>query len=273
MFVVLEIATENHGGFIGRIFKSAPRAETRMAFGARYGAIISRPASKQSDLERILNLAGRYADRLLLPDCVTPPQVITKPCFTQYDNAVILKTAIEIIKLSRMPMYRRTAGLVDLKGGYSGFLYPLLHHYTSVKVLSGNTALYEDESAKMMYELGAPVSLIEDYTAFSDCVLVLAPDGIETSESLKCPVLSRKPPSSPQFSDFITDLRVIPPSGAASEDFPKGIDKHDFLAALYEYCGVSSVCFPAGRMIFKYRECEVLEIVSAVNKISGFISL
>ncbi|MCL2033919.1 MAG: hypothetical protein FWG94_04220 [Oscillospiraceae bacterium] len=272
MFVVLEVATENRGGFMGRIFKSAPHAETRAAFGARYGAIVSRPPLKQSDWERILALAGRYADRLLLPANITPPQAITKPRFLQYDNTVILKTAVEIIKLSRMPMYRRTVGLVDLKGGYSGFLYPLLHHYTSVKVLTGNSALYENESAKMMYELGAPVSLAEDYTAFSDCVLILAPDGIETSESLKCPVLSRKPPSRQQFSDFITDLKVVPPAGFASQDFPEGIDKHDFLAALYEYCGVLDVCFPACRMIFKYRECEVLEVVSAINKISGFIA-
>jgi len=272
VFVVLEVVTEHHGGFMDRIFKPGQKvhAETRVAFGAHYGAILSRPPKKQKDWERIVTLAGRYTDRLLLPGGVKAPPSITPPSFPRYDQSVILKTAVEIIKLSRMPMYRRTIGLDDAEGDYSDFLYPLLHHYTMVKVLTGNTALYEKESAKMMYELGATVALIEDYTAFSDCALVVAPDGITTSDSLKCPVLSRKPPDFQQFSDFITDLRVIPPPDESPEDFPTGIDRHDFLAALYEYCGVSSVCLPAGRMIYQYRECEISEIVSAVNKTAGF---
>jgi len=266
MFVVLE--ARDCGGFMGRIFKPGAHTETREAFGARYGAIVLHPPVKARDWNRILALAGRYSDRLLLPSWLTPPPEVTPPSFPKYDRLVILKTAMEIIKLSRMPMYRRIAGLVDEKGEYADFLYPLLHHYTSVKVLTDNTGLYEQESAKMMYELGAPVLLAKDYSAFSDCALIVAPHGIRTAESLKCPVISKNPPASAQFSDFITDLRVAP-SADAREAFPEGIDYHAFLAALYEYCGVEAVCLAASRMIFKYRECDIGEVVSAVVKVTN----
>lgn len=277
MFVALEVAeagsTGIFAGILNILTKPKARLETREAFGAVYGAVVAPAPVHDADWRRIADLAGRYGDRLLLPEgLIPPPPPLSEPRFTRFGRVIMLKTAVEIIKRTRMPMYRRIIGLVDENGEYADFLFPLLHHYTAVKVLTGQSGLYLAEAERMMHELGAPVLLCEDYASFADCVLIIAPDGVAASDKLSCPVLAGKPPESGQRSDFITDLEVIPKPELQAL-FPAGINPHKVMAALFEYCGVDEASAPAGRMTFRYARTDLSQVVLAVMEASGTLSI
>lgn len=277
MFVALTAAESGRifSGILNILTKPKASIEAREALGAVYGVIVAGLPMRAADWRRVAELADRYADRMLIPDGLEPPPPIARAVFPRYERRVLLQTAVEIIKRTRMPMYRRIAGLVDMSGGYADFLYPLLRHYTSVKVITGRPALYEEQAERMMRELGAPVMVCENYSSLGDCVLIIAPDGIGTGATdggIKCPVLSVRPPSENRPGDFITDLRVAAPPEILSI-CPCGIDPHQFMAALYEYCGVESVGFTAGRMMFRYREENLTRVVAAVMEASGTLSI
>lgn len=272
MFVALETVNAEESGIFGNILniltKPKARLETREAFGAVYGVIIAAKPLRTADWRRITELAGRYADRMLLPDGLEAPPPISEPAFSRFERTVMLKTAVEIIKRTRMPMYRRVVGLVDETGEYADLLFPLLHHYTAAKVLTKKTSLYLGQAEKMMDELGAPVILCDGYQSLSDCVLTIAPDGISAAQKLACPVLAKKPPQSTQYGDFITDLQVVPAPEAAAL-CPNGIEPHKFFAALYECCGVEEVAVPAARMMWRYAKSDLTQVVLAVLQTPG----
>lgn len=274
MFVALTAAESGRifGGVLNILTKPKARIEAREALGAVYGVIVAALPLRAPDWRRVAALADRYADRMLLPAGLEAPPPIAHAAFPRYERHVLLQTAVEIVKRTRMPMYRRVAGLVDATGEYSDFLYPLLSHYTSVKVITKRPALYEAQSERMMRELGASVMLRDDYSSLDDCVLIIAPDGVDTRERLKCPVLSGKPPAENQPSDFITDLRVAAPHEVLRL-CPEGIEPHLFFAALYEYCGVEHAGFVATRMMFRYREDDLSGVVRAVMEASGTLTL
>lgn len=272
MFVALETTGPGpngiFGGILGILTKPKARLETRKVLGAVYGVIIAAEPSRAADWRRVAELAGRYADRVLLPDGIDASPVVSEPAFPRFERLVLLKTAVELIKQTRMPMYRRVAGLIDEDGRYADFLFPLLHHYTAVKVLTGRPGHYSEEADRMMEELGAPVILCEDYSALTDCALIIAPDGIAFCEKLCCPVLSKKPPKTRQESEFITDLTVIPEPELAAA-CPVGIDQHKFLAALYEYCGVEAASRPAGMVTWRYARAGLGEVAKDVRRAAG----
>lgn len=254
------------GGILNILTKPKPRIEVREAYGAAYGVIVtSKPAA--ADWRKITALAGRYGDTMLFPEGVIPPPPLCEAGCPRFASRLILGTAVEIIKRTRMPMYRRIAGLVDENGKYADFLFKLLHHYTTVKVLSKRYELYEAQASRMMEELGAPVILCEDYASLSDCVLIIAPDGIETTGKLGCPILG-KPAVTPQSSDFITNLRFVP-SVEQAMLCPSGIEPHKFFAALYEYCGVEDIGSVASRMTFCNTDTDLTQVVHAVMQAAG----
>lgn len=275
------------GGILNILTKPKARIEAREAFGAVYGVIETGLPIRTADWRRVASLAGRYADRMLIPSGIDPPPVVTRALFPKYERRVLLQTAVEIIKRTRMPMYRRIVGLADESGRYADFLYPLLQHYTSVKVVTKQTALYEAQAELMMRELGAPVMICDDYPSFNDCVLIVAPDGVKmgglhadkpsagespAGTGIKCPILSLKSSPENQPGDFITDLWVVVPTEILSL-CPHDIEPRLFSAALYEYCGVEPASFVAGRMMFCNREEELSSVVLAVMRAAGTLSV
>lgn len=275
VFVAFEAAAPRYDGIFGGILniltKPKPRIEEREAFGAAYGVIIAGKPVSDSDWRKIASLAGRYGDMMLFPEGITPPPPLREAVFPRFTRRLILGTAIEIVKRTRMPMYRRVAGLVDEKGEYADFLFELLHHYTTVKVFSKQHELYEAEAARMMEELGAPVILCDNQASLSDCVLIIAPDGMKTRVKPVCPVLG-KPGEMSQSGDFITDLRFIPQAKGAKL-CPNGIEQHKFFAALYEYCGVKDVGQVATRMTFRHADSDLTKVVHAVMQAAGVLSV
>ncbi len=269
MFVALETAEPHNKGIFGGILNilSKPKAqiEAREAFGAVYGVINAASPKNSADWRKIAALADRYGDSLLLPQGLVPPPPLAEPLYPRFERRVMLTTATEIIKLTRMPMYRRVVGLVDENGEYADFLFPLLHHCTTIKVLTKQQSLYFAAAERMMQELGAPVTVCDDYAALFDCVLIFAPNGIKFSDRLPCPVLQQYLPSEPQSSSFITNLQIEMPQKAL-DCCPKGIDPQKFVSALFECCGVESYDFVAKKMLFRNMEANLSQIVEAIAK-------
>lgn len=258
-------------GILNILKKPKPHIEVREALGAKYGAIIAAKPNSAADWRGIAALAGRYGDIMLLPQGMVPPPPLQEAECPRFARRLLLGTAVEIVKRTRMPMYRRIVGLVDENGEYADFLFDLLHHYTTVKVLSGRRALYQAQADRMMEELGAPVILCDDYASFFDCVLVVAPDGLSTDLRMSCPVLG-KSGGVKQGSDFITNLRYVPDAEQAKQ-CPAGIEPHRFFAALYEYGGAAQIGSVASRMTFRSAETDLTRVVHAVMQASGALSI
>jgi hypothetical protein len=186
---------------------------------------------------------------------------------------VLAETAAEIIRRSRMPMYRRVLGLIDRDGGFTDLPLGLLRHYTSVKVVTAREDLYEAVAEAAMEELGAPVMVGSTLSLLTDCVLILAPGPAmgEEEGSYPCPVLAGEgfKPSLP--CDLISD-----PEPAVSEELrgccPPGISPHRFAAALFEDSGLVTVEFAAAKLRLCWRQAKTEEIVKYVTERAGILS-
>ncbi len=276
MFVALEVASAGSTGIFEKFFNIITRRKTQFSYreclGASYGVITVMPDDplKAATWRRIAKLAGRYGDRLLPPRGVEAPFPLSEPVFPRFECATLLKTAIELINLSNIPMYRRVAGLVDYAGEYTDFLFPLLHHYISVIVSTSRKELYAAESARIFEELGAPVTIAGEHASFDECALIIAPsDQTGTGfAGTKTPVLCLK------AGDFgglcISDLRSAAPAGLAC---PNGIEPRKFIAALYEFCGVEELAQPASQVLLGNSYASLAEAAFAVRQFAGFASV
>ncbi len=272
MFVALEVASTGFTGIIGDFINIITRQKTRLVYreclGARYGVITPIPDGpvKPAAWRRIAGLSGRYGDRLLLPRGLDAPSPLREPAFPDFERAVLLKTAIAIIDLTNLPMYRRVAGLVDESGDHVDLLFPLLHHYTSIKVLTAKEERYSAEAARIIEELGAPVTIIAEASAFDGCALVIAPSGFGGYRFAPgSPVLC--PRADVTGSLCISGLQCDPPYGL---ECPNGIDSEKFMAALYEFCGVEELAQPASRVILGNAYANLAEASLAVRRAAGY---
>jgi len=170
-----------------------------------------------------------------------------------------------------MPMYRRVVGILDSRGAHGGMLPELLKYYTTAKIYTHNTPYYRQAAQAMMEEYGAPVQLCELPEGLLDCVLVLAPSGVEGCEAVRFlgPVLSpRDTLRAPAAFDHVTELRVLP-SPPMRELVPRAVSPHRFAGALYEFCGVNMAGFVAGCAMLNSTRVEFSGLVSLVRQKCG----
>lgn len=272
MFVALEPVRQESNSLRSIFDRMAgPKAwlEARSACGADFVVIKARIGKKGPDWEQIRQLAGRYADRMLLPDSLLPPEdsLIRQPLCATFDKQVLVHTACEIIQRTRIPMYRRVAGLIDLDGNHADMLFRLLKYYTSVRVVTNNFEKYFIESERMMEELGAPVLVGEELRSLEDCVLVVLPQSIpEMSGKPPCPVLAGEQALLPSRWNIAAKLRPPPPAQLLS-CCPAGIDPYRLMGALYEFCGVQSLPLVAEHILFNYKVSALSEVVQAVTSV------
>lgn len=271
MFWALEPVAPPPGiiaGVLNIITRKKARAEPRSAFGAAFGVI---SACVPAQWDQVAGLAGRFCDRLLLPPGVSSPPPLREAAFPRYRRVVMAATACEIIKRTRMPMYRRVAGLADKTGKYAGILWELLCHFTTAVVVTENAPVYEAESERIMAALGAPVIIAQGGASFADCVLVLAPEGLPEGAHPRCPVISYED-SFDGRCDWVSGPRVRPPP-EVSALCPPGIPAERFGAALYEFCGVEAAGFVAGEMLLNGRAAGLEQVTEAVGRRAGTIGL
>ena len=255
-------------GLLNILTKPKPRFEVRQAMGAKYGVI---SAQIPAQWEQVTALAGRWGDRLLLPSGVDPPPPLSAARFPRYDKAVLAATACEIIKWTRMPLYRRMVGFCDRDGSYADLLEGLLRHFTAAVVLTGREDVYEAEAERLMAGMGAPVILAGHGTAFADCVLVLAPEGLPPDIRPRCPVLANV--HSPDGRhDWISGLRVRPFDELLAL-CPKGIAPHDFGAALFEFGDVRPAGFVASELLLNGVPATLEQAAETIGRHAGSANL
>lgn len=291
VFIALELVEQNRTGIAGRLRRGLARLarprlapEEAEALGARYLLLRAPTSGEGPDWAAVAAAAGRFVDRMLLPDGLEPPagSGIRPVRCPDFAVRVLLATACEIIRRTRMPMYRRVLGLIDPDAAYCHLLAPLLHHYTSVRVVTGKPWIYEAAAARVLAELGAPVLVGETLTA--DCVLALFPGGAgqfpggagqfpggagDFRVAAPCPVLVGPgcAPSSEWGPHLVRDLLSDPIPVLADEvaaRSPAGIAPHRFAAALCDHAGVAPNAFgnlAAQSLLHNRRPRDLEEIV------------
>lgn len=282
VFLALELVESKQKGIFGFLSNilTKPTAtwEEAEACGVRYGLVRApRTRTAEPNWTAIAQLVGRFADRVLLPDdLVLPPQSPLAPfCCPRFEQKVLLATACEIIKRTRMPMYRRIVGLIDPDGDYTDYLPVLLRHYTTVRVITENLQEYERAAAEMMDQLGAPVLIGTAPSILAECVLVVAPGRTfnDAGTTLPCPVLAGEQFDPPFRCHLISGLQAGGSPELAAQT-PSGISPHRFAAALYEDSGVLPTGgFVAGKMLLDYKISDLPEVVRAVMQAAGTLFL
>ena len=278
VFVALELTGREPDGVLARLRNKLIRPKFRLeqasCLGGRY-ALLKWEGAGEPDWAAIEQICGSYTGRLLLPDGLSPPQEskIKRIIMPGYDNMVLQKTACGIIDRTKMPMYRRVLGFIDMEGAYDFMLDKLLMHFTAAKVYTRNVDVYNKAAVRVMDELGASVILAEDFTALGDCVLVLSPGTVYTdmSPGFRCPVVSCGPFVASGSYRLVSGL-VCEPVWEVLAACPIGIRPHDFAGALYEYCGITSTTFLAKVMLFDYQITGLDQAVKAVIHEAGMDS-
>lgn len=279
MFIALERIDRETGGLIKRIYNRMVRPRVWLnvgeCLGGRYAVLRVETAGDRVDWASVERLCGSYGKRLLLPEGLSPPEEsgLEQPRLPAFNRRVLLNTACRLVEDTRMPMYRRVLGLVDPGGLHTDLLYELLMHYTAVKVVTENKDAYREESARVMRELGAPVLLAEDFSSFTDCVLVLSPSAVltEREASFRCPVLAGDTFVATGRFELFSELRA----GAVEvvrEACPTGISLHAFAGALQEYCGVEASSCVAEELLVNYKRSTLQEAVTATARLAGLDS-
>lgn len=276
--MLLFVALQLPEGRTGRVFeraaalfaRSQPQLEEREALGVRYRLIRAPSRGNTPDWDAVARLAGTGA--LLLPEGIEPPPncPVTPLSCPRFERRMLLATACEIIKRTRMPMFRRIAGLWDPEGRHGGMLAPLLHYYTAVHVVTDAAERYQRAAADIIERLGAPVTYSPDVSILADCVLILAPG---TAPDLKdysppCPVLATDTVSLPAGSESFTRL-VATVRPDIARHCPPGIAPHRFAAALHDCGGVDVGRYVAHRMLCNESPSDLPECVRSVMQRLG----
>jgi hypothetical protein len=279
VFVALELIDRENGGLLRRIRNQLIRPkmwlEAGECLGGRYAVLRVETSGGKIDWEAVERICGSYAGKLLLPEGLELPKDgrLGRLPLRRFHEQVLVRTACDLVDRTRMPMYRRVLGLVDPQGKHAALLTELLKHFTSVKVLTGEAAIYREASYQAMEELGAPVLLAEDFGSFRDCVLVAAPSAVYTGmeATLPCPVLCGDAFVAAGRFERIDSLQaaVREPVRACC---PQAIRPHDFAAALYEYCGVDASDFRLESLRYNYRQTNLAEASAAVARLAGLDS-
>ena len=274
MFVALEVARPKHNGLRGmleRMRTQSPVLEERRVMNAPFVLLHIMEGARGSSWEEIEEITGRYASRMLLPDGVDAPpdsRVRNLAC-SEYDRQIFVRTACEIIQRTRMQLYKRVLGLLDADGQYMDWLPELLKYYTAVHVVTREEERYLKKSEHIMQEMGAPVLVGDSLAHFRECVLVLAPAGVQQAgPAPACPVLTGEKIALPP--QWLAAGRLRPQQARhLLELCPKGIEPHRFAAALYEHGGLKSLPVVAQHLLVDGKETQLSELVHRVCAVKG----
>lgn len=260
MFACLELIPHTSQGIKRLLFPTSTRTElySARALGAEYLRLEAQVNRRgRPDWEAVARLVLPLTQYLLTPAGYQPPAHLgfAPPVFAEFERRVLLQCACELVGDSRMPLYRRRLGIYDPQGELAGNLYFLLHHYTSARVVTQNVEAYRKAADLARKELGAPVLLGEEFTDFSDCVLLLCPGDVTRPLPLlpACPVLAGG-----VFADFQGCNVFSSPRVSASlfqiAQLPRGSDFHAFAGAVYHSYGYWLPDLRVGRLLINGKE-------------------
>lgn len=242
--------------------------EKRELLGADF-YVLEMPYIKTLNWELIKTVCGPYFKNLLLPGHIKAPDTIgyTAPKFTKLKTKVLFDTACKIVQNTRMPMYQRKLGLIDMDANFSYSLFKLLRYFTSVTVVTARKDHYIEIADLAMETLGAPVIVSQSLSALSESMLVLSPGAFKATENtvIKAAVISGEEFKISPMPNVI-DSFVYKAPGFMEEYTSMGFSETDLLEALFEYSDNFVLDIECESLCFNNARSSIIEISQKIQK-------
>ncbi|WP_123811014.1 hypothetical protein [Hydrogenoanaerobacterium saccharovorans] len=241
LFAVLRVEKQKSEGIFARLLhRMKQRKITAETVNTPFGSYVLLTAgSEHVDWDKVAALCGRAGKNLVMSRCLCPPEDSSIGRFepTALTSKVLRNTCVEIIRRSKLPLYRKIITLVDPMARYVDFVPELLYHCITVKVVTTQVECYNRLSEHLMEELGASIVVTDDMDSFGGSVLVICPDSNPADKIVTTvPVLTAGTIDGGFACKLVGDLQ-IQPRGELAACTPKGIAPLDFAGALYELNG------------------------------------
>ncbi|WP_312640550.1 hypothetical protein [Hydrogenoanaerobacterium sp.] len=241
LFAVLRIEKQQDEGIFARLLHRMKQRKMKAeAVDTPFGSYALLTAqSMQVDWDKVDALCGRAGRNLVLPRQLSIPEGYALRRFvpTALTLRVLCNTCVEIIRHSKLPLYRKIVTLVDPMAHYIDFVPELLYHCITVKVATSQVERYNLLSEQLMEELGASIVVTDSLDNFDSSILVVCPgdEGLDKIVT-NAPVLTAGNIDIPSVCKLVGDMQ-IQPRGELAAYVPKGITPLDFAGALYELSG------------------------------------
>ena len=205
-------------------------------------AVITWPGSfLDIDWEEIAEMTGRAGRRLVLPRQVEPPEELglCRLSVWEYADALARHFVLQCMQQAPLPLYRKSIGLVDMRGVGADFVRKAVRHATIVRVSTANKAMYDGVAEEMMDTYGASVLVSQNQDDAYRSGVVYAPHGLvdQHSDEILPPIVTIDKTNIRGHGRVISGFhQVIPEQLLALK--PPLIEESDFLAALWQLCGM-----------------------------------
>lgn len=215
------------------------------AQGTKLCMIKTKPMTKQKHWEAVYNLAQNYKNALLLPrDLEIPPDIPLKRYEPKkFISHVMTGTMIDVLEKTKIPLYKRTIGMIDMDARYQTTAHELIKYASTVRILTRNTEKYQLFAQQMLELYGAVVILCEHLESLQDSIFILNFDNYYGTKNvtLTCPIFSTGVFETGTACTVYTDFHVEIPT-VLKEELPEillgAIAETDLLGAFYEFNGV-----------------------------------
>lgn len=223
------------GALLDKLRPPRPQVEERQAGESRFWQITCPISRDGRHWTAIAQAAGRFSTRLVVDPAVELPPGLRRFDPEPFYSRLLLNTARAALVSSGLAPERRTVGLWDEAGEALPLAEPLLDLCPALKVVTSRPEPWRALSDRMLEERGAPIVLCRDEESLADCVLILAPRGMERPPA-GCPVFSLVDSGPQTVNHFSCGL----PSACAGA-LPTGMEPVYFLAALYQLGGMTQL--------------------------------
>ncbi|MBC8571008.1 hypothetical protein [Zongyangia hominis] len=206
----------------------------------RFAVITWSGSLSDMDWEEIAEMAGRAGRMLVLPRQITPPEELglSRLPVWEYADQVARQFVLQTIQQSPLPLYRKSIGVVDLRGSAVPFVRQAIRYASVVRVVTRNQAMYDGVAEEMMETYGASVLVSQNQDDAYRCAIVYAPHGLTDRHSAEIspPIVTVDRVEVAGHARVINGFhQQIPEDILALK--PPMIADGDFLAALWQMCG------------------------------------
>lgn len=234
-------------------------------------AVITWPGSLSDiDWEEIAEMAGRAGRMLVLPRQISPPEELglCRLPVWEYADQVARQCTLQIIQGAPLPLYRKSIGVVDLRGTAAGFVRQAIRHASIVRVATRNQAMYEGVAEEMMENYGASVLISQNQDDVYRSAVVYAPHGLTDRHSAEIvpPIVTVDRVNVTGRARVISGFHQKVPEEILGLK-PPLISDVDFLAALWQMCGQSELAaLPIDRCMVGDNDAALMDVSAYAAK-------
>ncbi len=186
------------------------------------------------NFRKIDKAVGAQRNRLLCNEKLKLPSALSFKRFESDEYKVRLCTNVALALLASSKRVNYNIGLLDDYAHHTALLRYILRYTDSLVVVTKNTDVYSEVAKELLEDIGAPIRLSKTIRSLYNCDIIIAPDGINESVSVKaeCLILTQKKPQINTKAKVVFDYHIRLP-GSLSKICPECIDETYFASALY----------------------------------------